>query len=1023
MRPTALTPAQRLDRLEVRITELAFWLQRDFVDLDDWSFDGEPIRLGEPWPRLEDVVTLAHPGASVPAEWPLDDARLHLDLGGESLVRVRYAGGGEEAFGLDPEHRRFTLREREFALEATAVARLPFGVPNRDARVALARIVWAEPALERLERRLRLVLEAGRALGAHDVVDPLIGCAERALARLVWPSATRDYLARTKESPETLRIWAPPGEHDAHPPGLDEDARGSVREASVALEAELRALQRRYPPDGALALTGHAHIDLAWLWPMEETRRKAQRTFHTALGLIDRYPELVFNHSAAQLYAFVEEDDPDLFARMQERAAAGEWEPVGGMWVEPDVNMPSGESLVRQLLYGQRYFERKFGGRHDVCWLPDCFGFSPGLPQLLRGAGIDSFFTIKVNWSETNAFPYDLFWWEGIDGSRVLAHKFDNPDGGYNGRVSAEALVATWRNYAAKHHHPESLLSVGYGDGGGGPTADMLERVREFDSFPALPRVSFTHVRDFYARVRTDADLDALPVWVGELYLELHRGTLTTQGRLKFLHRRAERELVAAEALGSMIALAGGADPASLEPLWRVLLRNQFHDILPGSSIRQVNERAEQELSDVAREAGTLSAAHMDALTERLVPPGDRAGLLVVNPDLSDRPLRLELPDALPGGQPVEGGSVLSGAFGVPGLGAEVLLEPPPPGPLEVSESHLENDLVRVELGDDGSLARVWDKRAGRDALAGRGNQLWLYVDKPRNWDAWDIEAGDLGEGRELRELDSLAVVESGPHRAAVRVERSFRDSTIRQDIRLWANSARIDLHTTIDWHERRLLLKARFPLAVRSRTASFETAFGVIERPTHTNTTWEQARFEVAGHRFADLSEPGYGVALLNDGKYGHEARGSTLALSLLRAPVFPDTLADEGSQTFTYALLPHPGSWLDGGALMEAEDLNRPLLARRVSAARPVSWRAAALNGLPLGLGALKPLEDGGGLVLRAYEPQGARGGVGIELPAGWRAEAELNLLEDPQGPPPDAFRPFGVRSWLLRRAARSV
>ena len=250
MRPTALTPAQRLERLEVRLAELGFWLERDFVDLDGWSLDGRPIGVGEPWPRLDDVVTLAHPGACVPEAWPLDDARLQLDLGGESLVRVRYAGGGQEAFGLDPEHRRFGLREREFALEATAVARLPFGVPNRDARLAVARIVWAEPALERLERQLRLVLEAGRALGAHDVVDPLIGCAERALGRLDWPSATQDYLARTKDSPETLRIWAPPGEHDAHPPGLDDASRRAVREASVALEAELRALQRRYPPDG-----------------------------------------------------------------------------------------------------------------------------------------------------------------------------------------------------------------------------------------------------------------------------------------------------------------------------------------------------------------------------------------------------------------------------------------------------------------------------------------------------------------------------------------------------------------------------------------------------------------------------------------------------------------------------------------------------------------------------------------------------------------------------------------------------
>ena len=328
---------------------------------------------------------------------------------------------------------------------------------------------------------------------------------------------------------------------------------------------------------------------------------------------------------------------------------------------------------------------------------------------------------------------------------------------------------------------------------------------------------------------------------------------------------------------------------------------------------------------------------------------------------------------------------------------------------------------MRVELGDDGSLARVWDKRAGRDALAGRGNQLWLYVDKPREWDAWDIEAGDLSAGRELRELDSLAVVESGPHRAAIRVERSFRDSTIRQDIRLWANSARIELHTTIDWHERRLMLKARFPLAVRSQTASFETAFGVVERPTHTNTTWEQARFEVAGHRFADLSEPGYGVALLNDGKYGHEARGSTLALSLLRSPVFPDTLADEGTQTFTYALLPHAGSWLDGGVLMEAEDLNRPLLARRVSAARPVSWRAAALPRPAARRSARSSRSRTAAGWCCAPTNRRARAGASASsCPRAGRRKPTSTCSRTSRVPLPMPSAPFGVRSWLLRRAA---
>lgn len=1015
---SALTHEQRLDRLEVRLAELGFWLDREHVDLEKWSFDGQPIGLGDSWPRLDGVSELTHPEVSVPEGWPLEHTRLHLDLGGEGLVRVAYADRGGEAFGLDPEHRRFALSAGRFALHVRAVARLPLGVPNRDARLALARLVWIEPALEELMRALALVLEAGRALGGHEVVEPLVACAERALARLEWPSATPAYLARTRDSPDTLRIWAPPGEHDSDPPGLDEPGREALTEAAAALEAELRELQGRYPPQGALALTGHAHIDLAWLWPVEETRRKAQRTFHTALGLMERYPEFRFNHSTAQLFAWIEADDPELFARIQEAVADGSWEPIGGMWVEPDMNMPCGESLVRQLLYGQRWFQDRFGARHDVCWLPDCFGFTPALPQLLRSAGIGNFFTIKVTWSETNRFPVDLFQWEGLDGSRVLAHTFDNPDGGYNGRVTPQATLATWRGFRGKHAHPESLLSIGYGDGGGGPTADMLERAREMGRFPVLPRLEFANVRDFYARVAERADIEALPVWVGELYLELHRGTLTTQGRVKYLHRRAERELVAAEALGAMAALLGAPEPASLEPQWLVLLRNEFHDILPGSSIRQVNERTEEELGAVVRGAAAVREAHLGVLAERIVPAGTLPAVFVVNPDLSSRPLRLELPGVLPGGQTVGDGSVVSGLEMVPGLGALVAVDAGEPGELSVSESHLENAFVRVELAEDGSLGRVWDKRAGREVLEGRGNQLWLFVDKPRKWDAWDIDVADLESGRELRELASLAVVERGPHRVAVRVERRVGASTIRQDIRLWSNSARIELRTTLDWHDRRLLLKARFPLAVRSGWASFETAFGVIERPTHINTSWDQARFEVAGHRWVALSEPGYGAALINDGKYGHEARGSILGLSLLRSPIFPDTLADEGEQTFTYALYPHAGSWLEGGVLMEAEDLNRPLLARPVSAAGPASWSSLSLRGLPLGLGALKPLEDGGGLVLRAYEPQGARGTAHLKLPDGWAAEADLNLLEDPEGGPSFDFSPFQVRSWRLRR-----
>ncbi|MBO0746590.1 MAG: alpha-mannosidase, partial [Candidatus Dormibacteraeota bacterium] len=339
----------------------------------------------------------------------------------------------------------------------------------------------------------------------------------------------------------------------------------------------------------------------------------------------------------------------------------------------------------------------------------------------------------------------------------------------------------------------------------------------------------------------------------------------------------------------------------------------------------------------------------------------------------------------------------------------------PPPG-LEVSDRHLENRRLRVELAEDGTLRSIYDKAARREVLAGPGNQLWAYVDKPRAWDAWDVDPGFRDQAEPVRALESIGITERGPHRAAIRVVRRFRNSTITQEYRLWSNGDRLDIATTLDWHDRRFLLKARFPLAVRAPYASFETAFGVEHRPTHQNTSWDAARFEVAGHRFVDLSEPDYGVAVLNDGKYGHDVVGSDIGLSLLRSPVYPDTLADEGEQSFVYAVCPHQGPWLEGGVLREAEDLNTPLLTRVCGASEARTWRPLTLEGLPVALGALKPLEDGGGLALRCYEPQGARGAVRPTLPEGWELDGEMTLLEERTGEVETAFTPFQVRTWGL-------
>jgi alpha-mannosidase len=694
---------------------------------------------------------------------------------------------------------------------------------------------------------------------------------------------------------------------------------------------------------------------------------------------------------------------------------AGGWAPTGGLWVEPDINMPAGESLVRQALYGQLYFQRAFGQRHTVAWLPDTFGFSPALPQILAGAGLSSLFTIKLGWSETNRFPHTRFWWEGIDGSRVLVQQFNTPEDTYNGLVDPASLLRAWRNHSDKALAGEVLQPVGYGDGGGGPTAEMIAAAQAMEDFPLAPATRFVTPEDYFAAAHEEAKAAAPAVWVGELYLEYHRGVLTSQGRTKRAHRRAERDLVAAETLGSLAALLGGAPPASLEPLWRTLVVNQFHDILPGSSIGDVYARTERELIETIAAASEIADRALADVAERLDGAGE-AGLLIVNPDLNARPVRLASPVPLPGGQASEDGFLLASEAQVPALGV-LTGRPAPALGVTCDARRLENDFLRLELADDGTLACVFDKRAGREALAGRGNQIWAYHDQSRDYDAWDIESDYERRGEEVK-AQAIEVVEAGGQRGAVKITRRVRHSTMVQSVRLWANSPRIDFATRFDWRDRRVLIKARFPLAVRADQASFECAFGVHHRPTHANTSWDAARFEVACHRFVDLSEPGYGVALLNDGRYGCHARGSELGLSLLRSPILPDVMADEGVQDLTYALLPHAGDWVAGGVLGEAEDLNRPLLHRPLEAARDGSRAVLAVEGPNLALGALKPAEDGDGLILRVYEAAGGRGPVAIRPPPGWRVAGEVSLLEDALAGADPVIGPFQIRSFRLTR-----
>ncbi len=1004
----SLTLQQRLDRINVRVEELEFWRERETVPVEGWQFDGAPIALGGFWPRNDGVRKMAA-RAVVPDHWPLDETLLMLNVGGESLIALTPESGETERFGLDPFHEEFPVPGKRFAIDIDAVARKPFGEPVREPRLTRSHLAWIDKPVHELRLLLQQVAEAVQYLGEHEVVPHLVKAAEETFAALDWPSATADYVARTAPQRGQQRIWQLPPLKE-NPDSLRQDQRASVTAALEALRGKLRALKATYPQQGKLAITGHAHIDLAWLWPYAETRRKARRTFHTALQLMKQFPDFVFNQSTAAYYAQVEEDDPALFAKIQAAVKAGQWETVGAMWVEPDTNMPTGESFVRQLLYGQRYFEQKFGVRHRVCWLPDCFGFSGALPQLLRQAGVDSFFTIKVNWSETNRFPYDLFWWEGLDGSRVLAHTFDNPVNGYNGSTEPKAIIGTWKNFRGKVIHDESLLAVGHGDGGGGVMPEMLERQKQLADFPAVPSMRPARVEEFFGRIHDNLPAD-LPTWIGEIYLELHRATLTTQSGTKKKHREAERALITAETISSLAMLLGAAKPEGLEAAWRPVLKNEFHDILPGSGVREVYIDAESELA-AARDIGL--ARQQDALKALVatLPKGEAKDVaVIVNPTLSSRPVRFEGSNG-----PVATASSVP-ALGIAVIGTSGLTAAPG---LSVSADRLENNHIRVTIGKDGTITSLYDKQAGREALAGRGNQIVAYpMDKPRNWDAWDVEDDYTANGQELTEVESVEIVENGPHRAAIKIVKRFRDSVVTQTYSLWANAARLDIKTHLDWHDRRVLLRTLTPVAVRSDYATFECAFGIVRRSTHENTSWDAAKFEVPGHRFADLAEPGFGVALLNDGKYGHSVRGNVLGLSLLRSPIYPDPVADEGEQSFTYALMPHGGDWFAAGVLREAEDLNQPLLATTAHGLDVGEVTPVKLTGHGVALAGLKPAEDTDTIVLRVYEPVGGRGGLDVTVGGGWKVAGDINLLEEEVERTGDfGIRPFEVRSLRLAR-----
>ncbi|MDD3212501.1 MAG: glycoside hydrolase family 38 C-terminal domain-containing protein [Eubacteriales bacterium] len=794
--------------------------------------------------------------------------------------------------------------------------------------------------------------------------------------------------------------------------------------------------------DVTAVCVGHTHIDVAWLWDHQQTRLKTQRSLSSVLRLMDEYPGFTFFQSTPQLFRWLRQDNPALYEGIRRRVAEGRFEVGGAMWLEADCNIPSGESLIRQLVYGKRFFRSEFGTECEVLWLPDVFGYSAALPQILRQTGIHTFVTTKISWNMLNKMPYDTFRWQGIDGSGVLTYFITTTDPKqedgsfgttYNGMLHPAAIMGGWKRYQQKELNRSILVAYGYGDGGGGPDDAMLQKgVRLQRGIAGFPRVELGHVRPFFRALHAKVDNSKyLPVWVGELYLELHQGAYTSAALMKRNNRLAERELFAAEMLQTAAALRGRPYAAGrLHAAWETLLLNQFHDTLPGSCIGKVYQDARQQFAELFSLTGACKREAARALWgegDRLVAWNDRAfpraDLLLLPGDrrIAGHPY-----------QPTPEGN-LCYTPEIPPMGwAPLQTETTPADPGAAAApgkaQALQTRFFTIACNEYGELTRMYDHTANREVLpkGERANVLMAFDDRPYHWDTWNVDMYYEEKQYPVNGAVTVSPVVSGPVFEALFVEKRFGRSVFRQEIRAYHDIPRIDFITHVDWHEDATLLKVAFPVDLNADFATFDIQCGSVRRPTHRNTSWDTARYEVCAHRWADISEGDYGVSLLNDCKYGCDAQGNVLRLTLLKAGMSPDDTIDRGVHIFTYSLFPHAGPC--GAATNEMADrLNHPL--RSAWAGNDVSKTSLlTLHSPNIAVDAIKPTEDGDGWLLVRMHEQGnthAR----ATLTAGFPVEAAMacDLMEENRQPLPIAengvalsFHPFEIKTVLLKPGA---
>ena len=1012
-------------KLEARLYELASYRYRDIIPFEslfakeDTAGVSNPeiptsdacwdlMAVGERWSGRDRYLWLRKT-MSVPKAWEGKKIVGIFDFGStgggnnsgfESMLYIE----GKPYQGVDSNHKEAFFDSNYAGKDLELVFRLWSGLEGggnptpQEHRINRADLAWLDEKVDDLFFMTRVILETLKVLNEFDPVLPQL--------RMALDKAYK------------LIDWSYPG---------SEAFYESVHAADDLLNELIDSMDKNSLVK--VKCVGHTHIDVAWLWRLKHTREKCARSFSTVLRLMEQYPEYTFLQTQPQLYEYIKEDHPEMFEKIKAKVKEGNWEADGGMWVEADCNLTSGESLTRQILVGGKFFREELGQEIKYLWLPGVFGYSWALPQILKKSGIPMFMTTKISWNQYNRMPHDTFKWRGMDGSEVLTHFITAPEPWsqpgswfytYNGHLTPKIVKGVYDAYSDKNLTDELLISFGYGDGGGGVNRDMLEYRRRVDKMPGLPSLETSKAADYFKDLREKVENtdEYVHTWDGELYLEYHRGTYTSQAYNKKMNRYLENYYRNVEWLTAMDAINKGdikeAKQDELTEGWKIILTHQFHDIIPGSSINEVYKD-----SHVNYEKAEAIAKEIEQSVFTNIMGAEESTWTVINNTNWNRSDYAHIVTEAKGQFVDEAGNVLKAqethngyvvyVDNIPAMGWKVIkLVDNTSNSIEnntnvftFANGIIETPFYHVELNEAGHMTSLVDKKADRQVLAkgAKANVIQMFEDKPLAHEAWDIDIYYQEKMREVTDLTRMEVTEKGPLHMVVRLEWNYMNTKIKQDMTFYVEDKRIDFKTWVDFRERKQLMKVAFPVDIRSTYATYDVQYGNVQRPTHWNTSWDWARFETVAHKWVDLSERNYGVSLMNDCKYGHDIKNNVIRLTLLKSATHPDTEQDQGEHEFTYSLLPHEGSWVDADTEIRAYYLNNPLKVE-AGKAKEDAYSFLNIDNKYIEVDAVKRSEDGKTLVIRCHEYTGGKQKATITLDAKVKGWQESNLMEKPEG-----------------------